>query len=121
MSADLNEIKTKIENLISLKGLDIEIVGPDLLNDIDELFDDLRDQIDDLELQVDDLESDSKKHADNDKGEPYCDIETGRDTIKIWMDKGNLQDTQVIDALQKCYEANVNPITIMKVLDGLAR
>lgn len=118
----LNEITKKIQNLIDLKGEDIEFIGPDILSqleDLESMEEDFQDEINNLKEKNRELQSEIDDHEDT--IEYDFRVNTGLDVLEMRLDKGNLHDTQVVEALIGCYEKGVKPLTISAVLEGLSK
>lgn len=120
--SDIEQIKQKIRNLIDLGGQDIEIVGPELLDEIDNLFMDKEHEIKELEERNSSLNSELEDLKESEEEfESQHIIDTGLDKLSYRLDNGNLHDTQVMEALGECYSKGVKPLVIASVLEGLSK
>ncbi len=120
--SDLKQIQQKLQNLIDLKGQDIELVGPDLLDEIENLFDSQQSEITDLQERNSSLNSELEDlKEEGEQFESDHTIDTGLDKITWRLDRDNLQDTQVMEALGECYGKGVKPLLIAGVLEGLSK
>lgn len=108
--------------MIDLKGEDIELTGPDILEDIDNLCSDYEDTIGTLQERNTSLMSDLEdKEEELEKHEFEHTIDTGLDKIHFKLDQGNLHDTEVMEALKSCYDKGIRPLLISGVLEGLSK
>lgn len=120
--ADIKSIKQKLQNLIDLNGEDIELVGPDLLDEIEDLFDSQQSEITDLNERNSSLNSELEDlKEEGEEFESDHQIDTGLDKLTWRLDHDNLQDTQVMEALGECYGKGVKPLVIAGVLEGLSK
>lgn len=120
----LQELKTKLQNLLDVKGAELELVLPDaidLVKDIEREVEELEDgeakqdeRIAELENELDNIETAP--------GSEVCKINSGRDTIYIRSNSGNLLDTQIIEALKDAMESDkVKPTFLLEMLQGLTK
>lgn len=122
MQHSSEQLRKTIQNLIDLKGEDFELVGPDLLTQIDEVEDDYKDQINVLEEKNSSLSSQLQDMADKEEEfESQFTVDTGLDKLSFHLEHGNLHDTQVVEAVIGCYEKGIKPLTIAGVLEGLSK
>lgn len=124
MSTTLS-FKNKLQNLIDLKGQDIELVGPDMMDEFQNIIDefnqitsDLDDQLVAKETRINELETIIQNMEDEEDDFSHS-IDTGLDTIRISLEKGNLQDTQAVEAFVGAYEKGIKPLTIASTLESL--
>ncbi|KAF0194125.1 MAG: hypothetical protein FD166_3583 [Bacteroidetes bacterium] len=122
----LQELKTKLQNLLDVKGAELELVLPDaidLIDDIETAVDALEDAETKLEERIRELESEVGELEDEEPaGSAICDINTGRDTIYVRADGGNLLDTQIIEAFKDAMESDkVKPTFLLEMLQGLTK
>lgn len=116
------QITQKLQNLIDLKGQDIELVGPDLLDEIENVFDDLKSEISQLEERNSSLNSQLEDmNEKEEKFESQFTVDTGLDKLSFHLEHGNLHDTQVVEAVIGCYEKGIKPLQIAGVLEGLSK
>lgn len=106
-----NELKRKIQNLIDLKGEDID----NLCSDYEDTIGTLEERNTSLSSELQDKQEELEKH------EFEHTIDTGLDKIHFKLDQGNLHDTEVMEALKSCYEKGIRPLFIAGVLEGLSK
>jgi cell division septum initiation protein DivIVA len=120
----LKELKTKLQNLLDVQGADLELVLPDaidLVNDIEDEFDEFEDNERIQKERIDELETELKDMEEA-EGSEVCEINTGRDTLYIRSDSGNLLDIQIIEALKEAMESNkVKPTHLLETLQALTK
>lgn len=120
--SDLKQITQKLQNLIDLKGQDIELVVPDLLDEIENLFDTQQSEINDLQERNSSLNSElNDLEEEREEFQPDHEINTGLDKLAYRLDQGNLHDTQVMEALGECYSKGVRPLVIASALECLSK
>jgi len=121
----LKELKTKLQNLLDVQGADLELVLPDaidLVDDIEIEVGEFEDSEKRLEEKIRELESEleDKEEEEPAEGSPVCEINTGRDTVYIRSDSGNLLDTQIIEAFKEAMESDkVKPVLLLETLQSL--
>lgn len=120
----LTELKTKLQNLLDVNGAELELVLPDaidLVDDIESEVEELENSETKLEERIRELEDDLEEKEEV-EGSEVCEINTGRDTIYIRSDNGNLLDTQIIEAFKDAMESDkIKPTLLLETLQGLTK
>lgn len=120
MSTNIADVKQQVQNLIDLKGEDIDTTGPDIiesLKNIEAHIDSLTEEIDDLKEEVNDLSRDEHQKTGT---EPHYEINADEGVMKIWCGTCSIDGEAVVEGLNALYAKGLTSRKIANILEALS-